>query len=269
MIDHCISTAWGLLGLESRLTVKLRTKQQRLSLPASLSTVDVALLESLFDHAPDVAFFVKDAAGRYLAVNESLVERHGLKQKSEVIGKCSRDICPGDFGNIPSNQDAEVLHSGRPLVDHLELHWYRPHEPVWCLTTKLPIRDADGEVVGLIGFSRDVRAPIDAQEIPVDFAAALEEFERKLAGHVTPAWFARRARLTSQRLARLTKRLFGLTPSQFITKTRIAAASRLLRETKRSISEIAGECGFYDHSAFTRAFRSATGVPPSEFRDRV
>ena len=267
MIVNCISIARGLLGLESRAIVKLRTKQRHLSLPASLSTVNIALLESLFDHAPDVAFFVKDALGRYLAVNASLVERHGLKHKSEVIGKCSRDICPGDFGNIPSNQDAEVLRTGRPLFDHLELHWYRPYEPVWCLTTKLPIRDSDGKVVGLIGFSRDVRAPIDAQEIPADFAAALEEFEHKLSEQVTPAWFARRSKLTSQRLARLTKRLFGLTPGQFITKTRIAAASRLLRETDRSISEIACECGFYDHSAFTRAFRSAMGVPPSEFRD--
>ncbi len=269
MIGNCISIARGLLVSESCSTVKLRTKQHQPSLPASLSTVNIALLESLFDHAPDVAFFVKDALGRYLAVNASLVERHGLKHKSEVVGKCSRDICPGDFGNIPSDQDAVLLRTGRPLTDHLELHWYRPHEPVWCLTTKLPIRDADGKVVGLIGFSRDVRAPIDAQEIPADFAAALEEFEHRLAEHVTPAWLARRAMLTSQRLARLTKRLFGLTPSQFITKTRIAAASRLLRETDRSISEIAGECGFYDHSAFTRAFRSAMGVPPSEFRDRA
>ncbi|RLT10960.1 MAG: AraC family transcriptional regulator [Planctomycetota bacterium] len=64
----------------------------------------------------------------------------------------------------------------------------------------------------------------------------------------------------------LTKRLFGLTPSQFITKSRIAAASRMLRDLNKSVSEIAHACGFYDHSAFTRAFRSATGMTPSEFR---
>jgi len=238
-------------------------------MPSHVSQVDVALLERLFDRSPDAAFFVKDAAGRYVAVNDSLVARHGLKSKSQVIGKCPRDICPGDLGRIPTEQDEKVLRTGRPLIDHLELHWHRPHDPVWCLTTKLPIAGAGGDVVGLIGFSRDVRAPLDPNEIPKDFARALEEFEQSLSSDVTPAWLARRSKLSPQRLARLTKRLFDLTPSQFITKSRIAAASRLLRDTDRSVADIAHACGFFDHSAFTRAFRSAAGTTPSEYRVRT
>ena len=73
-------------------------------MPRHVSQVEVAFLESLFDRSPDVAFFVKDAAGRYVAVNESLVARHGLKSKSQVIGKCPRDICPGDFGRSPTDR---------------------------------------------------------------------------------------------------------------------------------------------------------------------
>ena len=91
-------------------------------------------------------------------------------------------------------------------------------------------------------------------------------FEQSLSAEVTPAWLARRAKVSSQRLARLIKRLYGLTPSQFITKSRVAAASRMLRDAKQSVADIAHACGFYDHSAFTRAFRSATGLTPSEFR---
>ena len=230
--------------------------------------IEVSLLQTLFDLAPDVAFFIKDAQGRYVTVNDSLVMRHGLKRKSDAIGKYPRDMCPGDFGRIPSEQDARVLRTGRPLIDHMELQWYRPHDPVWCLTTKLPIHGADGAVIGLIGFSRDVRAPVDRQEIPTGFAAALAEFEQELSEDVTSAWLAQRSKLSPQRLARLTKRLFGLTPTQFITKTRIATASRLLRETQKSIAEIAQASGFYDHSAFTRAFRSATGVTPSLYRNQ-
>lgn len=220
----------------------------------------------LFDQAPDVAFFIKDIAGRYVAVNASLLERHGLRHKSQVLGKRPCDICPGEFGRLPSAQDAAVLRTGRPLLDHLELHWYAPNKPGWCLTTKLPLRDAAGVIVGLIGISRDLRAPIAASEIPVEFAAALDDFERNVAASITPSALAAHARLTPPRLARLMKRFFGLTPSQFITKTRIAAASRLLRETDQSIADIALACGFYDHSAFTRAFRAVTGVTPTRFR---
>ena len=229
--------------------------------------VDPAILEELFDQAPDVAFFVKDAGGRYLMVNQSLVERHGLRQKSQLIGRRPCDICPGDFGRIPSAQDTTVLRTGRPMLDHLELHWYAPHKPGWCLTTKLPMRDDDGTIIGLIGISRDVRAPIETSDIPVEFAAALDHFENNVADSVTPSALARRARLAPPRFARLMKRFFGLTPSQFIAKTRISAASRLLRETDRSVSDVALDCGFYDHSAFTRAFRAATGVTPTQFRE--
>jgi AraC-like DNA-binding protein len=228
--------------------------------------VDAAVLEKLFDQAPDVAFFIKDAAGRYLAVNASLVERHGLCHKSQVLGKRPCDICPGDFGRIPSMQDAAVLRTGRPLLDHLELHWSTPHQPGWCLTTKLPMRDATGKIIGLIGISRDVRAPIETHDIPVEFAAALDHFENNVAAPNTASGLARRARLAPHRFARLMKRFFGLTPSQFIAKTRIAAASRLLRETEQSVADIALACGFYDHSAFTRTFRAMTGVTPTQFR---
>ncbi len=232
-----------------------------------VGTVDASLLETLFDQAPDIVFFIKDRGGRYIAVNQSLVERHGLQHKSQVIGRRPCEICPGEIGRVPSGQDDAVLRSGRPILDHLELHWYAPHKPGWCLTTKLPIRAADGTVIGLIGISRDIRTPIEADEIPVGFAAALEQCEASPGGPATPSSLARQARLSPQRFARLMKRFLGLTPGQFIAKTRIAAASRLLRETDSSVAEIALACGFYDHSAFTRAFRGTTGVTPSRFRD--
>lgn len=245
-----------------------RSTTHRPAAPAKPASppVDVALLEKLFDQAPDVVFFIKDIAGRYLAVNASLVERHGLRHKSQVLGNRPSDICPGEFGRLPAAQDAAVLRTGRPLLDHLELHWYAPHKPGWCLTTKLPLRDATGAITGLIGISRDLRTPIATSEIPVEFAAALEDFENNVAAPVTPSVLAQRAQLAPHRLARLMKRFFGLTPSQFITKTRIAAASRLLRETDQSVADIALACGFYDHSAFTRAFRAVTGVTPTQFR---
>lgn len=232
------------------------------------TSVELRLLEQLFDHTPDMAFFVKDAGGRYLAVNHSLVERHGLKNKAELLGRRPCDVCPGEFGRIPTDQDAAVLRTGRPIVERLELHWYSPHKPGWCLTTKLPRRDAAGSIIGLIGISKDVRSPVGPQEIPSGVAAALHRLETSYADPITPGQLAYTARLPAARFARVIKRIFGLTPMQLISKTRLAAASQLLLETDRSVSRIAFECGFSDHSAFTRAFRSAMSATPSEFRSR-
>ena len=230
--------------------------------------VDARLLEQLFDHTPDTAFFIKDTAGRYVVVNDSLVERHGLRSKSQMLGRRPSDVCPGDFGRIPAEQDAAVLRTGRPIIERLELQWYTPHKPVWCLTTKLPLRDASGTVTGIIGMSKDVRAPMPTKEIPTEIAAALRRLETAFADPLTPSTLARIASLPAARFARIIKRIFGITPTQLITKTRIAAASRLLHETEHPIAEIALECGFTDHSAFTRAFRAVTNATPTQFRSR-
>jgi len=121
-------------------------------------------------------------------------------------------------------------------------------------------------VAGIIGISKDVRSPVAPQEIPEGVAAALARLETNYADPLSPSGLARIAGLPMARFARIIKRIFGITPIQLISKTRIAAASRLLRETDLSIAQIAHECGFYDHSAFTRAFRAVVGVPPSRFR---
>ncbi len=248
-------------------TMKISTTAVLLATAShSVGKVEMKILEQLFDHMADTAFFIKDLAGRYLAVNDSLVERHGLRNKSQLLGRRPCDVCAGDFGRIPAEQDAYVISNGRAIVERLELQWYLPQKPVWCLTTKLPLYDSVGKVIGIIGISKDVRLPIPIKEIPDGVAAALLRLETGFSEPLTPAELAALAGLPAARFARLTKRIFGISPLQLITKTRIAAASRLLRETDRQVAEIALECGFYDHSAFTRAFRAVTSVTPTQFR---
>jgi PAS domain S-box-containing protein len=223
-------------------------------------------LVDLYDHLPDVAFFMKDIDGRYRAVNQSLVERVGLSEKSDLLGRTARETFPSPFGERYSTQDDWVMRTGNQIKDRLELHWYSRGRAGWCLTTKIPLRDEDGRVVGLVGISRDLGAPGEAGKIPAALGEALDYLESNFGESLTPTDLAVRAKLSPVRFARLIKRIFRLTPSHLITQTRLAAASRLLRETDRQVADIAVECGFYDHSAFTRAFRSATGSTPTEFR---
>ncbi len=81
------------------------------------------LLEQLFDHVPEIAFFVKDSSGKYVVINHSLADRHGLASKQAAIGKRPSDICGGDFGKIPAEQDSFVLRTGYPILEHLEMQW--------------------------------------------------------------------------------------------------------------------------------------------------
>ena len=233
---------------------------------ANLLSAGLAIIEQLFDHVPETAFFLKDAQGRYRAVNYSLVERCGLEQKSQLIGKHVREIFPKELAELYASQDQAVLRTGRPIIDQLELHWYARRRPGWCLTTKLPVRDGDAKIAGVAGISRDLRAPGDSDTIPTKLASTLEYLNSRYDEKVSPGSLAAQTGLSPVRFARLIKRIFRLTPNQLIIQTRLAGATRLLTETERSVADIACACGFYDHSALTRAFRSATNLTPTQFR---
>lgn len=228
--------------------------------------MDARLIEQVVDLMHDTGFFIKDAAGRYVLVNQSLVNWHGLVDKAQMLGRRPCDVCPGDYGRIPTEQDEQVLRTGRPIIERLELFWRRPNVPVWGLTSKLPIRDAGGTVTGLIGISKELTAPLSREEVAPEVAQALQYLERSFDGPVSPSSLARKAGMSAARFARIIKRIRGISPMQLITQTRITAGTRMLRETDAGIAEIALECGFADHSAFTRAFRAVTGMSPSECR---
>ncbi|HEY5911927.1 MAG TPA: AraC family transcriptional regulator [Verrucomicrobiae bacterium] len=226
----------------------------------------VALVEQLFDHLPETAFFLKDVLGRYVSVNQSLVERCGLQDKRQLLGRHVRQVFPKELARVYSAQDEAVLRTGRAIIEHLELHWYARRRPGWCLTTKVPVRDDSGKIIGVVGISRDLRAPGDREIIPASLAGTLEYLETHFEAQLSPHLLAERAGLPAVRFARLIKRIFRLTPNQMIMQTRVSAAAQLLADTDRSISEIAVTCGFYDHSALTKAFRSATSLTPTQFR---
>jgi len=246
-------------------------KKAAAAIPSILSQkgallMDARMIEQIADLMHDTAFFIKDASGRYLVVNQSLVERHGLKHKSQMLGRRPCDVCPGDYGRIPTEQDEQVLRTGQPIVERLEMFWRRPNVPVWGLTSKLPIRDAHGQAKGLIGISKDLAAPVSREDVSPEVARVLRYLESAYDEPVSPSLLARKAGMTAARFARIIKRIHGISPMQLITKTRITVGCRLLRETDASVAQIALDCGFADHSAFTRAFRAVTSYSPSEYR---
>ena len=222
--------------------------------------------EALFDQIPDTVFFIKNADGQYLCVNDTLVARCGRRDKSELLGRTPSEIFGEALGRSYEAQDRDVLRSGRELIGKLELHVYRPRGTGWCLTHKLPLRDRDGRVVGLVGVSRDLAAPDVEGWNFGQLATTLAEAESRLHTPPSVREMAASASLSVYQLDRRMKRLFGLSTGQWLLKMRIDHACRELVETDRPIAEIALHSGYGDQSAFTRQFRRTTGYTPSEFR---
>ncbi len=228
-----------------------------------------SVLELLFDQMNDVVFFLKDNLGRYVAVNKAFVERHGLKSKSQILGKRPVDLSQGDFGIIPMQQDELVLRAGRPILNRLQMHWRSFQSSGWCLTTKIPIRNVEGAIVGLVGFSKDVKTPSKRFDVPEAMVRALSHVSDRLSERITPSALARSSGMSLARFARLIKCMYGVTPVQYIVQTRCVAAAYLLAHEGRSVNEIATECGFQNPSSFSRTFRKVTGLAPSAYRDAM
>jgi len=115
--------------------------------------VDLALpLERLFDDMPNMVFFVKDRAGRYVCVNRTMADRCGFDLKSMLIGKRPSDIYPAALAQRYERQDQRVLASGKATVDQLELHLYPQRRRGWCLTNKYPVTESKtGKVSAIVG----------------------------------------------------------------------------------------------------------------------
>jgi AraC-like DNA-binding protein len=227
------------------------------------------LLVELFDRLPDVVFFAKDREGRYLVVNQTLARRLGVRTPQEVLGRTTRDLFPAPLGQRYLAQDLAVVRTGAPIHDLLELHLYPDHREGWCVTTKLPVRDPGGRVIGLVGTSRDVRPPSTDHEPMGRLAQAVWYLQEHYQEPLRVAELAARAGLSPYQLARRVRAIFGLTTAQLIAKTRLDAARRLLLETDEPIAAIAGACGYCDQSALSRQFKAAVGMTPAQYRERA
>ncbi|MGV8042379.1 MAG: helix-turn-helix domain-containing protein [Thermoanaerobaculaceae bacterium] len=224
------------------------------------------LVEGLFDRLPDVVFFAKNAAGRYTAVNLTLVRRLGRRGKGELVGRTTVELFPPPLGERYLAQDLAVCRSGRAIAGLLELHLYPDGTEGWCITDKMPLVDASGAVTGLVGISRDLHAPAAGRASLAGVAAAVDTIRQRCAEPLRVEDLAAEAGLSVYQLNRRVRAVFGLTPAQLVIQTRIDAARRLLGEGDAPLAEVALACGYCDQSAFTRQFHACAGLTPAQYR---
>jgi two-component system sensor histidine kinase/response regulator len=113
------------------------------------------LLRTLMDNLPDHVF-VKDAESRFITANRATLRTLGANSLEEVLGKTDFDFLPQALAAQYFADEQEVVRTGEPLFNHEEVVVGADGTPRWLLTTKVPLRDGDGTVVGLVGMSHDI-----------------------------------------------------------------------------------------------------------------
>jgi PAS domain S-box-containing protein len=127
---------------------------QRKQVEAELS-YERDLLRALLEYAPDPIYF-KDAQSRFLKTSKQLVKLSGLVGAEDLVGKTDFDFFTEEHARPAFEDEQEIIRTGRPLIGKIEKEVLRDGRETWALTSKMPLRNADGKIIGTFGISKDI-----------------------------------------------------------------------------------------------------------------
>jgi sigma-B regulation protein RsbU (phosphoserine phosphatase) len=141
------------------------------------------LLSLLINHVPLHVYF-KDAASRFVRVNQSMAEWVGQESVDQMLGKHDKDFFGAAHWKQAEADEKEIMASGRPIMEMVERETWRGREDTWVMTSKFPWRNRSGEIKGIFGVSSDVSELVRAQRALEEVAEALHarnaEYEEEL-----------------------------------------------------------------------------------------
>jgi phosphoserine phosphatase RsbU/P len=113
------------------------------------------LLKMLMDNLPDSIYF-KDGESRFIAVNRGMAALFGLEDPRDLLGKTDADLFAPEHAQAALRDELEILRTGQPLVNIEEKETWPDGHETWVSTSKLPLRDPKGNIIGTFGLSRDI-----------------------------------------------------------------------------------------------------------------
>lgn len=134
------------------------------------------LLQAILANSPD-RIYLKDTQSRFLLCSRSLVRRLGVESEEQVIGHTDFDFQMRERAEEFFRDEQRIFQTGEPLINKVEKQIMADGSTVWTSTTKVPLRDAEGKITGLVGINRDITEHVRAE-------AALREFQAELERHV-------------------------------------------------------------------------------------
>jgi PAS domain S-box-containing protein len=134
------------------------------------------LLRTVIDNLPDTVY-VKDIHLRKTLANAAELNILN-KTEEEVIGKSDRDLYPADIAQKFEEDDMQVIRSGKAVINREEIVESPDGRVTWLLTSKTPLIDHDGQVVGLVGIGRNITERIDTLRALAEAKEAAEAANR-------------------------------------------------------------------------------------------
>jgi PAS domain S-box-containing protein len=132
------------------------------------------LLYTLIDNMPDF-IYIKDTDSNFIVANQKIMNVHGLKSRDQLIGKSDHDFYPKELADKYHRNEQAIIRTGKPLINHEERSLDEKGNDIYLSTTKIPLHDADGKIIGIVGIGRDITDKIKAEEKLLDHSEQLQQ----------------------------------------------------------------------------------------------
>src|SRR5208283_116982 len=147
-------------------------------------TLERSLLRALMENIPDKIYF-KDADSRFIRDSKAHAKLFGLDDASEAIGKTDMDFFSEEHARRAYEDEQRIIRTGEPILDVEEKETWPNRPDTWVLTTKMPLRDQEGNIIGTFGISRDITERKHAEERLLSLARFPDENPQSVI-RVTP-----------------------------------------------------------------------------------
>jgi len=117
--------------------------------------IERCFLQAFLDHIPDSVFF-KDRESRFVRVSCAMARRFDLPGATHAIGKTDADFFSAEHASRALADEQRILATGEPLVGLEEKETWPDGRDAWVLTTRVPLRNRTGNIIGTMGISRDI-----------------------------------------------------------------------------------------------------------------
>jgi PAS domain S-box-containing protein len=164
-----VGDAIYVLGIDRDITVQRKALEEL--------RAKTAELDALINNIPDLVWF-KDAHSRYIACNAAFCKATG-KSLDDLRGRTDLDISPTDIARKYQEDDARVVRTRKGITVE-EKHELKGQPTRWIVTTKSPILDKDGKVLGTVGIARDITDRRAAELANLEHRAHLEAILKRI-----------------------------------------------------------------------------------------
>ena len=148
--DYLAKDVYDVTRLEHSIHYALERHQLMLELEQ-----ERALLRAVMENLPDNIYF-KDHESRFIRISNAMANWFGLANPRDAVGKSDRDFFTNEHADQARRDELELMASGEAVLGKEECETWPDGRRTWVSTSKLPLRDEHGRIVGTFGISRDI-----------------------------------------------------------------------------------------------------------------